>query len=86
MTFRSRLFRGLVAAVLAFVVVRFLFWPSQLMHTPYRDATLGSDLINQFFGDIPTPAWIVGAIASVSIFTMVIRWPLRQKTHASESV
>ena len=70
--------RGALAPIGVFALVRFAFWPAQLAHSPYRDATLGSDLLTQFFLDIPVAAWLVGSVASVLVFVLVTRW-LRSK-------
>ena len=85
MTSRSRVFLAVAVAVMTFGSVRFVFWPGELARTPYRDATLGSDLVGQFFGDIPTAAWIVGGIVAVVGFLAVIRWPVRKNTDAPKS-
>ncbi len=82
-TTNSKLIRGVVAAVVTFGIIRFAFWPAQLAHSPYRDSTLGSDLITQFFFEIPGTAWFVGGLAAIVVFALVARGPSRKKYDAS---
>ena len=52
-----------VAALFAFIVLRVAVLPSQLNRTPYRDDTLGEDLIRVVF--LRVPIWILAVSASV---------------------
>ncbi len=77
---RRKVVPGVVAAIIALAFVRIVYFPAQLAHSPYRDATLGSDLIRQFFFEIPTSAWVVGGIFAALVFFVVTRWTGRKKS------
>ena len=70
---KSRLVIAVIAAVFAFTLVRSLFLPAQLAHTPYRDATVGADILAVFFVDISAAAWVAGILASVLAFVIAMR-------------
>jgi hypothetical protein len=76
---RRKVVPGVVAAIIAFAFVRIVYFPAQLAHSPYRDATVGPDLIRQFFFEIPRSAWFVGGIFAAVVFFVVTRWRSRKK-------